>query len=563
MTAKTKEIHLKWVHTSDVHGSLFSYDYLTKKNNKGGLASIYSYTNRLKKAYGDNLILTDGGDVLQGQPTAYYYNFIDTVSPHLIASAMNEMNYVCGTIGNHDIETGHPVYDRWIRELNYPMLGANIIDTHTGKPYLQPYLIIERAGVKIAILALITPAIPNWLPEQLWSNLRFEEMTECARKWLKIITEKEKPDLVIGLFHSGFNGGIKTPEYHENATEQIAQKIPGFDIIFYGHDHHAQVNYIVNTQGDTCVTIGPTSMGAKVAVADIYLKMTKGKITSKHITAKTVTMHDADTPDAIAFEAIFTEQRATLKSWVEQPIGHFTKPIREREAYFGSSEFIDLIHQMQLELTGADISFAAPLSFDAKIDSGEVHVSDMFALYKYENLLYTMRLTGREIKNFLEMSYALWTNQMKSPDDHIMLLDSNLDNGRRKGLKNLAYNMDSAAGIIYTVDVTKPEGERINIISMADGKPFYMDKDYRVAINSYRGNGGGELITRGAGIPHEELTRRILTSTEKDLRYYLMQRIIEQKEITPKRLNQWKFVPEEWVVPAIKRDRRIIFPDGK
>lgn len=184
----------------------------------------------------------------------------------------------------------------------------------------------------------------------------------------------------------------------------------------------------------------------------------------------------------------------------------------------------------------------------------------MFALYKYENFLYTMLLTGREVKGFLEMSYALWTNQMTSADDHILLLDSILDNGRRQGLKNLSYNMDSAAGIRYTVDVSKPEGQRISIQSMADGSPFRLDGEYRVAVNSYRGNGGGELLTRGAGIPHAELSKRIIASTEQDLRFYLMQRIIEQQTVAPRKLNHWRFVPDEWAPAAIARDRRILFP---
>lgn len=171
-----------------------------------------------------------------------------------------------------------------------------------------------------------------------------------------------------------------------------------------------------------------------------------------------------------------------------------------------------------------------------------------------------MSLTGKEVKGFLEMSYALWTNQMQSSDDHILLLDTTQSNGRRQGLKNLAYNMDSAAGILYTVDVTKPAGQRIVIASMADGTPFDPNKEYRVAINSYRGNGGGELITRGAGIPHEELKNRIIASTEQDLRYYLMQRIIQDGTVTPRKLNHWRFVPEEWAAPAIERDRKILFP---
>ncbi len=560
MAAKTREIHLKWVHTSDIHGSLFGYDYLRKKAVDGGLAAIYSYTQPLRREFGDRLILTDGGDCLQGQPTAYYYNFVDTVSPHLVTEAMNRMGYVCGALGNHDVETGHPVYDRWIRECNFPILGANVIDNRTGEPYLKPYITIEREGVKIAILGMLTPAIPNWLPETLWSGLHFEEMTASCRKWVEIITRKEHPDLLVGIFHSGYEGGIVTPEYQENAVRQVAVEVPGFDLICYGHDHHPSVSYLLNSRGDSVVAVGPASQGYRVAEADIRLTLRGGKVVKKHITAQTPNMLGSRTPEAMRFESWFSEQRETLREWVDQPIGTLSSTLLEREAFFGSSEFIDLIHQMQLDLTGADISFAAPLSFDSRLDSGVVRVNDMFALYKYENFLYTMRLTGREVKGFLEMSYALWTNQMKGPDDHIMLLDTILDNGRRNGLKNLSFNMDSAAGILYTVDVSKPEGERISIQSMADGTPFSPDREYLVAINSYRGNGGGELITRGAGIPHEELASRIVTSTEKDLRYYLMQRFIQLKEISPAKLNHWRFVPDEWVAPAIERDRKVLFP---
>ena len=442
---QTNEVHLKWIHTSDVHGSLFQYDYLRKRPVEGGLSAIYAYVEQQRQEMGEGLILTDGGDCLQGQPTAYYYNFIDTESPHLVAETMNLLNYDCGAMGNHDIETGHKVYDRWVRDCKFPILGANIIDTQTGKPYLKPYVVINKMGVKIAILGLLTPGIPNWLPETLWSGLRFEEMVSSARKWVKEIQEKERPDLLVGLFHSGYEGGIVTPEYSENATREVAEKVPGFDLICYGHDHRARVENLKNTLGKTVVVMGPTSQGKRIAEADITLTMDrKGRILEKRIKASTPLVEELETDPSLTkkMEGSFDHQRLTIKEWVDQPIGTLTRSLWERDAFFGSSEFIDLIHQMQLDLTGADISFAAPLSFDSRLLKGTIHVSDMFALYKYENFLYTMRMTGSEIKNYLEMSYALWTNQMTGPDDHIMLLDANLDNGRRQGLKNLSYNMD-------------------------------------------------------------------------------------------------------------------------
>lgn len=184
----------------------------------------------------------------------------------------------------------------------------------------------------------------------------------------------------------------------------------------------------------------------------------------------------------------------------------------------------------------------------------------MFSLYKYENMLYTMNLTGAEIKGFLEESYAMWTNRMKSPDDHLLLLKE-----RKKGQENYAsfvnfsFNFDSAAGIIYTVDVTKPKGEKITILKMADGKPFDENKTYKVALNSYRGNGGGELLTKGAGIPQDELKSRIIHSTDKDLRYYMIQYIKEKGVLSPQPLNQWQMIPQDWTRLAAERDCKFLF----
>lgn len=257
----------------------------------------------------------------------------------------------------------------------------------------------------------------------------------------------------------------------------------------------------------------------------------------------------------------FAVQYGAVEKFVSKKIGVFTEDLSTRPAYFGSSAFIDFIHSLQLDISGADISFAAPLSFDAQIKKGDIRVSDMFNLYKYENMLYVMKLSGKEIKDFLEESYYMWTNQMKSPEDHLLWLKEKRTAGAedRASFQNFSFNFDSAAGIIYTVDVTKPKGEKVTIVSMADGAPFRMDHIYKVALNSYRGNGGGELLTKGSGIPQEKLKERIIFSTDKDLRFYLMQYIEKKGTLNPRALNQWKFIPEEWVKPAAERDYEYLF----
>ncbi|WP_300725993.1 bifunctional UDP-sugar hydrolase/5'-nucleotidase [uncultured Bacteroides sp.] len=553
-----KEVVLKLIETSDVHGCYFPYDFIRQQPMKGSLARLATLVKDQRKEYGDRLLLMDNGDILQGQPIAYYYNYIDTVSVHANAAMLNYLKYNVATMGNHDVETGHAVYDRWVRQCDFPVLGANIIDVKTGEPYLAPYKVLERDGVRIAVLGLITPSIPSWLPEQLWSGLRFEDMEESARKWVKIIKEKENPDVLVGLFHAGPEGNVLDKTI-ENGSRLVAENVPGFDVVFMGHDHVRLCTKILNAANDSVLLVDPANNARYVA--DVTVKVTKkdGKVIGKQVDG--VLTDISDIPVDEAFMSAFREQYQATADFVSRKIGHINTTITTKDAYFGPSAFIDLIHQLQLDITGADVSFCAPLSFAAEIKEGDIYMSDMFNLYKYENMLYTMEMTGKEIKNFLEMSYAIWTNQMKSADDHLLLLNEKKDNFG--WFKNPSFNFDSAAGIIYTVDVTKPQGEKITIVSMADGKPFEPDKVYKVAVNSYRGNGGGDLLTKGAGIPKEELSKRIVFATEKDLRYYLMKRIEELKELDPKPLGLWKFIPEEWAVPAAERDYKLLFGEEK
>jgi len=260
------------------------------------------------------------------------------------------------------------------------------------------------------------------------------------------------------------------------------------------------------------------------------------------------------------FVSHFQPQMDSVRNFVDRQIGTFLTPMRSRDAFFGSAPFTDYIHQLQLEHTGADVSFNAPLQFDTEVKAGPVYISDMFKLYRYENQIYTLRMTGREIRQFLEMSYDQWVNTMTSPDDHIMLLtDQAWNDQQRMGFKNLTFNFDSAAGIDYEVDVTKPDGQKVRILQFSDGRPFDEQAWYRVAMNSYRGNGGGELLSRGAGIPMDSIPARIIYMSDSDQRHYLTQKIEREGTVSAKAFGNWRFVPAEWAEPAIRRDRKLIF----
>lgn len=554
--------------TTDLHGVVFPYDYIEKKSLNASLANVSTYFREAAK--NSSLILLDNGDNLQGQPSVYYYNYIDTVSPHINSMVMNYIGFDAGTVGNHDIEAGHAVYDRLRKEYSFPLLAANAITKPGGEPYFEPYTIIEKNGLRVAVLGLITPSVPDWLPPVLYSGMEFDDMLKTAAKWMPLILENN-PDIVVGLFHSGYSSPGKdaagSDYYSENSSAAVAYNIPGFDVIFTGHDHKAVCEKMVNRLGDTVLILNAGSHAAKVARADISVK--SGGKKNKAIKRITGTLVEVSnySPDKDLL-AKFAKYDSTIRSYVSEVIGESSASISTRDSYFGSSAFVDMIHSLQLEITDADISFAAPLSFDVKIEKGPLTVGDMFKIYRFENMLYTIELKGYEVDRYLEYSYSGWFNTMKSPSDHLINFRTGNDGkvmltGGKARLRNQFYNFDSAAGIEYTVDVSKPAFNRVNIISLSGGKAFANNSTYLVAVNSYRGSGGGGHLTSGVSLSREELAARLRYSTVRDLRYYIMETIRKKHTISPEPLNNWKIIPEDRAKKAVIKDYRLMFGEDK
>lgn len=568
VTAQT--INVKIIETSDVHGAIFPYSLKDNREINSSLARVSTYLNQQRADTNQIVFLLDNGDIIQGNPAVYYYNFEKTDTINLYADVMNYLKYDAGTVGNHDIETGHEVYDKFNKEINFPWLAANAINTTTNEPYFKPYTTIERGGVKIAVLGMITPAIPQWLPENIWAGMRFDDMIETAKKWVKKIRETEQPDLMIGLFHAGvdytYNNQNENTPMNENASRLVAEKVLGLDVVFVGHDHSGWNFTTKNSDGKDVLILGTTAGAQNVAVANYTLKYDKMCMIydKKEIRGELVDMKDYAIDQK--FINHFSKNLEAVRNYISRPVGEFTEMISSRESMFGPSKFVDLIHTVQLALTDADVSFTAPLSFNAKIDAGKIFVRDMFDLYRYENFLYTVELSGQEIKDYLEYSYGNWMNQMKDENDHLLKfkLDEkgNLiysERSKSPELEERYYNFDSAAGIEYVVDVTKPAGERVNIIKFSNGSVFDLNKKYKAAINSYRGNGGGGHLTRGAKIPQENLSKRVINSTEKDLRYFVMKWIEDKQVVTPVLLNNWKVIPENFWQAGKQKDYQVLF----
>lgn len=552
--------------TSDVHGTVFDYDFKRNKESRSSLANVSAYIKEERAKDSTALILLDNGDFLQGQPTNYYYNFVDTSGVNLTAQVMNYLRYDAASVGNHDIEAGHPVYDKVVNEFNFPWLSANTIREATGKPYFKPYTVLYRKGIKIVVLGMTTPGIYKWLPKKLWEGMDFQDMVEAAQYWVPKIQKEEQPDLLIGLFHSGFDynyaGENAQMPRNENAGVLVAQQVDGFDLIILGHDHQEKQMEVINNAGHKVVILDPKSHSTYLGKINVELNR-NGKQYDKIITTELIPL--SSVPKDTAYLSHFTPEMDKVKTYIGEEIGEFTESLSGRDGIFGPSAFTDFIHNAQLAATGADISFSTVLQMDALIGKGKVTIRDMFNLYSYENGLYIMAFTGKEIDQYLEYAYGLQYNTMTSAKDHLLRFKKDstgelIKNSRGKYvLVTDFFNYSCAAGINYTVDLTKPEGERVEIHSMSDGSPFDENRTYQVAINSYRGNGGGGHLSKGLGWSKKEMDARITKIMPKDVRFYIMEYIREKEVLSPQCRKDWKVVPARWFKKGKEQDYDLLY----
>jgi len=557
---------IKIMVTSDVHGRLFKEHGTLHRTSQSSLESVYAYVENARQSALSDIILLDNGDLMQGTPAAYFASYMDTGKPGLFSRVMNFMGYEAMTIGNHDIECGPKVYNRLQSELDFPLLGANVVKASDGKPFFQPYAIVEKGGLRIGILGLTTTGVPDWLPGHLWTGMEFRDMVESAKYWVDHIRTKEKPDLLIGLFHSGLGRSDAKPEDQplENACAYVAKHVPGLDIIFTGHDHGRRNLWIQNTAGDSVLVLGPGHFAEHLAVATISPGKGKGrKASGPQISGELIEISsDLGSPE---FRNEFSKDMLKVEQWSSTEVAELGYNIYAVESLLGPSPLTDLIHRVQLDYTGADISIAAPLSFDDTIFAGMLTNRDFFRLYEYENYLYTIQLSGQEIKDYLNYSYQGWVSQMMEPEDY--LLDFHLnDNGQvdlnrtpRFRLKKPFFNCDGAAGIRYEVNVRRDIEDRIVIRSIEGQRLFHPDSTYKVAVNSYRGSGGGGHLTKGLGLTKPEINSRIIHTSDKELRSILVNFLQKNGASNHIPRAHWKFTPEEWTEEASKRDMDWLF----
>lgn len=547
--------------TNDVHGHYFDSLYVSDRTNTS-LLSVAWYADSVRTAVGaENVVMIDAGDCLQGDNATYYYNYIDTGSKHLYARMVEHIGYDAVVVGNHDIETGHPVYDRMVKTMKVPFLAANAIRTDNGKPYFQEYVTLRRHGLNVTVIGFTNPNIKSWLSPLLWEGMEFRSLLPMVQEVVDRVRTREKSDVVIVAVHSGTGNGDGASL--ESQGLDLFKSLEGVDFVICAHDHRPVVH-----KNDSICLINSGSHCRMFGHGKVTLTVKDGKVVSKALDAELLDVDKNKVDENM--KALFRPDYEAVKAFTLKEVGELKADLRTRDAYCGMSDYINLIHTLSIGCSPAQISFAAPLTFNGTVDAGKLVFNDLFTIYPFENQLFVVKMTGKEIKDYLEYSYDTWINTYDGRGGNLLKIRNEPD--PRTGQKhwsfvNRSYNFDSAAGLVYEVDVTRPAGSRVNIISLADGSAFDPAADYNVAMTSYRASGGGSLMREGAGIDTDRIGERVV-EYYPEIRNILYDYLMKNGSIDPQTvgdpavIGSWKFVPEKMAQEALQRDMKLLFPEA-
>ena len=471
-------VDLVFATTTDVHGRLRAWDYYANRvETVRGLTRAATIVDSVRAANPGRVILLDAGDLLQGNPLAYVAARVAADRTNPVIAAMNAMQYDAAAIGNHEYNYGVPYLDSAIRQAKFPFLSANTYRLDpAGIHAYNAWTIVERAGVKVGIVGATTPGVAVWDAQNIAGRLRFGDIVPAVREAVDQV-RKEGADIVVVTVHSGLNepssyDTVTTGVPSENVAERIAREVPGIDLLLYGHSHK-------EVRGATVVQtllIQPKNWATSVDVAHLTLSRSGGKwvVTDKRSDLVQSVNHAENAAVLAATDAAHRQAVA----YVTTPIGSTAQLWSTDSARVKDTPLIDFILETERKAAGTDLASTAAFATDVVLNPGPITIAQVAQLYPYDNTLRAVRITGKQLRDYLEYSarYYRTLTSLSAP----LETDPQIP----------GYNFDIVSGVKYSIDVTRPIGSRIRGLEFK-GRPVSDTDSFTMALNNYRQTGGG------------------------------------------------------------------------
>ena len=509
---QAQEARIQILGTTDMHGHVMAEDTFSLQVANQGWAKVTTLIRR-QKALNPNTILVDCGDTIQGEPVNYVRNVLRRDLPEPSVAIMNALGFSAMAVGNHDFDFGLPVLREVEKQAKFPLVSANAVDAK-GRPGFQPYALVTVAGVRVALLGFTTPGVPAMTEPGNYAGLTFQDIVATAKRLVPYLRDKERADVVVVLMHSGL-GEVRGVEGDENAALRLADQVRGVDAIFAGHTHQA-----LQTEHKGIPIVQAGCFGRALAVLDLDLRLEGGRwrvVAGKGRTIKPEEQTPAD-PEALSLTA---ELRAATDRYLDTAATNLLVDLDSRWARMEDTPLMQLIHQVQRQATGAQLSAAASPGAKLFIPKGPTSVRQFYAMAPYESQVARIRISGDQLKRYLEHGarhYLLsWQPELYNREVPF-------------------YNYDMVDGVSYALDLGKPVGSRVRNLSY-QGQPVKPDQVFTLALSTYRLRGGGGYMDaiRFTGTPD-----LITPASQRNL---ILEHVLGRPALNPTPTNTWRTIP--------------------
>ncbi|HUF27975.1 MAG TPA: 5'-nucleotidase C-terminal domain-containing protein [Gemmatimonadaceae bacterium] len=517
----TAERELVIAATTDVHGRLRGWDYYGDvPDSLHSLARAATIVDSLRTAHGGLVVLVDAGDLLQGNPLAFVAARVtrDTLSP--VIAAMNAMHYDAAAVGNHEFNYGVPHLERAVAQASFPFLAANAYRV-SGERAFPGWLIVQRGGISVGIVGATTPGSLIWDRDNLAGRIVIHDAVPLVRAAVDS-ARAAGADVVIVVAHSGIDGGSSYDEAgtgipSENFIGEVARTVPGIDLIVFGHSHREVADSVIGG----AMLMQPGNWARSVAVAHLTVRRDGDRWSV--VSRRSATLPTAGRVEQAGVLAASRAAHEETVRYVTSPIGSTPVAWRGDSARVRDTPLIDLILEVQRRASGAELASTAAFSLGARLGPGPITMADVARLYPYDNTLRAIRITGRQLRDYLEHS----ARYFRGPDAPLGAVDATVP----------GYNFDIVSGIDYTIDLSRPIGSRITRL-VRGARVIGDDDSFTLALNNYRQSGGGGFAML-AGAP-------VVYDRQEDVRQLLIDEVRRRGTIRPEDY----FTPNWRIEPA-------------